>query len=197
MLQGYLKFALATWIAVKAMQEDGFKKETKQELTNSIMTCIFAVYIVTLPAIVYTFLNKNKEKLADEKFKEKFESLYLNIDVDTDNSLDMTTLFLLRRLFFSLLVIFLPNTCTQLLVMVLSSLLMISFIISVKPLSEPYLNRMEIFNESTLLVSTYFMFLFTDFVDDAEMRSKLGWAYIGVIGTMIVVNFGCMIVKVF
>jgi hypothetical protein len=111
MLQGYLKFALATWIAVKAMQEDGFKKETRQELTNSIMTCIFAVYIVSLPAIVYTFLTKCKEKLTDEKFKEKFESLYLNIDIETDNSLDLTTLFLVRRLFFSLMVIFLPNTC--------------------------------------------------------------------------------------
>jgi hypothetical protein len=79
----------------------------------------------------------------------------------------------------------------------LSSLMMISFIISVKPLSEPYLNIMEIFNESTLLVSSYFMFLFTDFVEDPELRSKLGWAYIGVIGTMIFVNFGCMIVMVF
>jgi hypothetical protein len=56
---------------------------------------------------------------------------------------------------------------------------------------------MEIFNESTLLVSSYFMFLFTDFVDDANMRSKLGWAYIGVIGAMIAVNFACMLFKVY
>jgi hypothetical protein len=56
---------------------------------------------------------------------------------------------------------------------------------------------MEIFNESTLLVSSYFMFFFTDFVDDVHMRATLGWIYIGVIGTMIAVNFGCMLVKVF
>ena len=79
----------------------------------------------------------------------------------------------------------------------MSSLMMVSFIILVKPLSEPYLNRMEIFNESTLLMSTYFMFLFTDFVDDAKMRNTLGWAYIGIIGAMIVANFGCMIFKVY
>ena len=82
-------------------------------------------------------------------------------------------------------------------IFMLSSLMMISFIISVKPMSEPYLNKMEIFNESTLLTSSYFMFLFTDFVDDVNMRSKVGWAYIGVIGVMIVVNFGCMIIKVY
>ena len=56
---------------------------------------------------------------------------------------------------------------------------------------------MEIFNETTLLVSSYFMFLFTDFVDDIHVRATLGWVYIGVIGTMIAVNFGCMIFKVF
>jgi len=56
---------------------------------------------------------------------------------------------------------------------------------------------MEIFNESTLLVSSYFMFLFTDFVDDVHMRATLGWVYIGVIGAMIVVNFSCMLFKVF
>ena len=110
MMQGYLKFAIATWIAVQAMQEEGFQKDTRQELTSSIMTIIFAVYIATLPLIVYTFLTKCKDKLADENFKEKFESLYLNIDIETENSLDMTTLFFFRRLFFSLLVIFLPNT---------------------------------------------------------------------------------------
>jgi hypothetical protein len=56
---------------------------------------------------------------------------------------------------------------------------------------------MEIFNESTLLVSSYFMFLFTDFVDDVHMRATLGWVYIGIVGAMIVANFSCMLFKVF
>ena len=109
-MQGYLKFAIATWIAVKAMSDEGFKRGTNKELASSIMTCIFAVYIATLPGIVYTFLNKCKEKLSDDKFKEKFESLYLNIAVEIKNSLDLTSLFLLRRLLFSLMVIFVPVT---------------------------------------------------------------------------------------
>jgi hypothetical protein len=66
MLQGYLKFALATWISVKAMSTDGFQMDTRKELTNSIMTCFFAVYIATFPAMVFTFLTKCKEKLKDE-----------------------------------------------------------------------------------------------------------------------------------
>jgi hypothetical protein len=79
----------------------------------------------------------------------------------------------------------------------LSSLMMISFLITVKPFSEPFLNRIEIFNESALLTSSYFMFLFTDFVEDVELRSKLGWAYIGIVAAIIGVNWACMIFKVF
>ena len=66
MLQGYLKFAIATWISVKAMSAEGFQTDTRKELTNSIMTCFFAAYIATFPAIIYSFLSKCKEKLKDE-----------------------------------------------------------------------------------------------------------------------------------
>jgi hypothetical protein len=79
----------------------------------------------------------------------------------------------------------------------LSSLMMISFLITVKPFSEPFLNRIEIFNETALLTSSYFMFLFTDFVEDVELRSKLGWAFIGIVAAMIGVNWACMLFKVF
>lgn len=66
MLQGYLKFAIATWISVKAMSTDGFQKDTTKELINSIMTFFFAVYIASFPAMIFTFLSKCKEKLKDE-----------------------------------------------------------------------------------------------------------------------------------
>ena len=66
MLQGYLKFAIATWISVKAMSNDGFKNDTRKELINSIMTCFFAIYIASFPAIIFTFLSKSKNKLKDE-----------------------------------------------------------------------------------------------------------------------------------
>ncbi len=75
------------------------------------MTCFFAAYIITFPGIVYTFLYKCKENLQDATYKEKFESLYLNIDMDHENSTFLTTLFALRRLFFSVMVMFIPNTC--------------------------------------------------------------------------------------
>jgi hypothetical protein len=57
----------------------------------------------------------------------------------------------------------------------MQSLIFTAYIIIYKPLEDKRQMSMEIFNESMLLMSSYIMFAFTDFVDDAKMRSNLGW----------------------
>lgn len=70
------------------------------------------------------------------------------------------------------------------------------FFIKVKPLNQPFLNRIEIFNECCLLCSTYFLFLFTDFVPSPTTRYTLGWAFIGLQIANIGVNWLCLLYKV-
>jgi hypothetical protein len=55
---------------------------------------------------------------------------------------------------------------------------------------------MEIFNEFCLLLSTYFLFLFTDFVPSPTTRYTLGWAFIGLQIANIGVNWLCLLYKV-
>ena len=73
--------------------------------------------------------------------------------------------------------------------------MMLLFFASVKPLKEPFLNRMEIFNELSLLTCSYFLFSFTDFVS-AETRFMMGWAFIGITGLNIIVNWLALFYKV-
>ena len=74
---------------------------------------------------------------------------------------------------------------------------MLIFFVHVTPLNQPLLNRMEIFNECCLLVSSYFLFLFTDFVPDVKKRYMIGWGFVGLQIFNIGVNWLCMIYKVF
>ena len=74
---------------------------------------------------------------------------------------------------------------------------MLLFFLAVKPLNQPFLNNMEIFNECCLLVSSYFLFLFTDFVPDVKTRYQIGWAFIGLSIANIGVNWLCMLYKVY
>merc|ERR1711974_209394 len=46
----------------------------------------------------------------------------------------------------------------------------------------------EVLNECTLLVSFYFQFLFSDFVPDPSTRFTLGWVYIALMTTSIILN---------
>jgi hypothetical protein len=74
---------------------------------------------------------------------------------------------------------------------------MLFFFIHINPLNQPFLNRMEIFNECCLLISSYFLFLFTDFVPDVHTRYLIGWGFIGLQIFNIAVNWLCMIFKVY
>jgi hypothetical protein len=62
------------------------------------------------------------------------------------------------------------------------------YITYVKPFEIPLLNYMEVFNEVCVLIATYHLFLFTDFVPDPELRYTIGWSIIGVTLINIIVN---------
>ena len=66
-----------------------------------------------------------------------------------------------------------------------------------KPLNQSFLNFIELFNESCLLVSSYFLPLFTDLVPDVHLRYQIGWYFIWLQIFNIGVNFLCIFYKVF
>ena len=109
----------------------------------------------------------------------------------------MMSLFVFRRLLYSINIVFLNgSTVAQLFMQFFCCLLMLTFFVHVTPMNQPLLNRMEIFNECCLLVSSYFLFLFTDFVPDVKTRYMIGWGFVGLQIFNIGVNWLCMIYKV-
>ena len=57
---------------------------------------------------------------------------------------------------------------------------MVIYLMWHKPLESPFAVRMEVMNECTIIVLTYGHLCFTDFVPEEEIRSEIGWVYIGV-----------------
>ena len=70
-----------------------------------------------------------------------------------------------------------------------SSLGLLTFLIKVKPYSDQLLNAIEIFNESSILALSYFMFMFTDLVPDPYVRYQLGWFFSAIIALNISLNW--------
>ena len=62
-------------------------------------------------------------------------------------------------------------------------------------MNSKFLNGMEIMNEVTLFFTSYFLYLFTSFVPNTEMRYEMGWYFIGVAALNIFLNWLAMIYK--
>ena len=61
------------------------------------------------------------------------------------------------------------------------------------PFRLPFDRRIEYFNEITIVLCCYHLFLFTDFVDDAEIRYYIGYSIMSFACLNIFVNLGFII----
>ena len=63
-------------------------------------------------------------------------------------------------------------------------------------MNSTFLDCLEILNEVTLLLCSYMLYLFTDYVDNIKTRYMLGWYFIGLAVSNIAINFIIIICKV-
>ena len=56
------------------------------------------------------------------------------------------------------------------------------------PFQFGYLNKIELMNEVFILLSIYFMHLFSSYVSDEKARYQLGWYYIYLVYSVFVFN---------
>lgn len=115
-------------------------------------------------------------------------SLTTNLRLSTAPLLS-SPLFLLRRLLFCLTALLLPAApLLQLLSLNLSSLLLLCYILSVRPFTVPSLNRLEAFNEACIYMCSVPCLMFTEIGEGGVLEYQIGWAVIGVVTLNIVVN---------
>ena len=100
-----------------------------------------------------------------------------------------------RRLIYAATAVFLMNyTAFQLQALVLQCVLLLIFILLVKPFSEKSQNYREIFNESCILCCSLHLLTFTDFSSDPDIQYSIGWSLIAVTVFNITVNSIIMII---
>jgi hypothetical protein len=62
-----------------------------------------------------------------------------------------------------------------------------------KPFEEPFMNRLEIFNEISIMAAAYHLFIFTDFEADPVQQYKAGWSIIAITTINIAINMLIML----
>jgi hypothetical protein len=71
------------------------------------------------------------------------------------------------------------------------------YIIDAKPHKDIKQGRVELFNELTVSVAVYWLFIFTDLCNDSTRRYQAGWAKILLILTNLLVNVTIMMIETF
>lgn len=100
-----------------------------------------------------------------------------------------SVVFLLRRTLLAYIIFgFSFNCVLQVLMTVQLTLLMITWLIIVKPLDSGLKNAIEISNECMLLFHSYFSFVFTMYVPDPLIKYKFGFIYMSVLGIGLAFN---------
>ena len=91
-------------------------------------------------------------------------------------------LFIIRRLFFTAVVIWLDwFIWAQIAMQFSTSIIMIIYLGYVWPFESHTITKLEIFNELIGFLLCYFMFCFTDWIGKSSTRYLCGWVFISII----------------
>lgn len=162
----------------------------KTDYKNIAIAVVFSAYLVFTPIFMY----QHREVIGSSQFQELYGAYTTNLETyKKPKAVQYPFIFLLRRTSLVLIIVFLRrNIVAQVLSAVHSSLLMLTWLIQVKPFDAEYKNKLECFNEFIVLVMSYIDFLFTDYVDNPVLRYTFGYFYIGIIAFGLLVNVTTM-----
>lgn len=154
---------------------------TLSDRIASSIAILLTTVAIFYPFMILFLICKNTSKLEDAAYKKKCGALYEEIKTSSKSALTYNVLFVLRRLIIAAMCIFLEQyVFLQIQIMIISSLLTLTYLFRVRPFEQPLQNRLEVFNELCVLVSSYHLFAYTDFVPETMTQFKVGWSMIGV-----------------
>ena len=161
---------------------------SSEELTTFAIGIGTVSYLVLFPILQYRFLLKKQASLGEDTVKEKYESLYQNVDYYKKRALRFTLYFCMRRFAFAAIINFLGKSLvSQILAADFAVLGMLSFYLGL-PMSNRINNFIQIFNEIVVCLCIVSLVIFTDFIPDPVDRYDYGYVLLYLVAFSISVN---------
>lgn len=175
------------------------RKLDESEKPSKQWTDIIKVVILLLFTIfTFLFMIEKREEVDDEPFKQKYGAYFTNIETYLKPAaVHYPAVFLFRRLLMALTITFLKfNLVTQVLCGVHFGLLMLSWLIIVRPFDSALKNYLENINEFLVLIMSYMGFLFSDYVESPIVRYRFGFFYLSLIALGLAINVLFMLYQI-
>jgi len=149
---------------------------------------------VTAPMGMTLFFRSRVRKFKKPNFKKRFGDLIEGLSAERKSSTNYFAIFCYRRLFSCLfIVLFVSKPYWQIMCTVLVNQFVVILIGASRPFKEESALKLEFFNESMVMLSAYFLFVYSDFVDSPHARYYTGYVLIGLASFTIAVNVLLMV----
>ena len=152
--------------------------------------------IFGIPIFSYFFLTDYYDELEEKEFKTKYIALYKNVDTrrKSDHGKQIpyyyTTLYCLIRILLAYTTVYWSQyMIVNQLAYYAISMGAIGYYLVYKPLRGKVHNYVEIINSCFLLLGSYFMVIFSNWVPDIEIRYTFGTVFTYMTGFFIATNF--------
>ena len=189
----YIKICISSGQQVEfLMQGYQTKRMSEQVIGLVLFVAMFGYPFISVATTVYF-----KRKLNTYQLRRRIANFYSNIEVEKGNwALAYYTIFLVRRIVFVAIPIFLVGMqWLQIQLLLMMSSLYFIYYAENKPHSMLQRNRMEIFNESMIMLMNYHMVCFSKFNLSPDNQFSMGYSFVICIGLLIVGNLGLVILN--
>ena len=106
----------------------------------------------------------------------------------------VTPIFCFKRILLGLTTIYLAEfVIGSTYVYAFGSLFSIGYFLNNRPMSSKLFNFMESLNEAAIYFMCYFTFMFTDWIDDVDMRWEIGNVFTPLVVGIVLINIICVV----
>lgn len=193
---GILRFYIETFFdlvlaaALNVYTADWDSGNSSEKFSNYMSAIVLILSaVIFLICLIYFSYNFDAFKYDDFKMSTVLDGTRHNTTERREYAFSWVTYFIFRRLAFVYSVIFWVDFLwAQIALQIMVSVYAVIYLFYFWPLETPFANLMEVFNECTIVMLSYCLMCFTQWVPEVETRHRIGWVFVGVALTNILVH---------
>ena len=133
-------------------------------------------------------------KKENKEINNNWNILFTGIRINDRLAIHYQLIYILRRMAFVLIAYYGDvHIVFQLMATMVNQVLMISYVAAARPFKDRALNFLELFNELTIMMVIYMLFLITDFCTETFVKNMTGYAIIYITIFNMAVNLSIMV----
>ena len=145
----------------------------------------FVIYPIIMIGVIFS----SKETLLHPEIKQRFGPIHSGHNINTPSQRAFRLVFIVRRWLVLYIAFYMGSEpYNQIIAMNLLNMGTMIYHGQVEPFNSRHARRIDFFNEFTVVVMSYFMFVYGDNVQDEDVKFYLGWVQTCFFGFIILVN---------